>query len=110
MSNSFAPAPSPVETGYACVRNYIKAAVPVKLPIGAHTCYGKTELGFNCASRCCGQWMLCLLRWWFLYHGHFWALMKKTKGLFVCFARQQCILQTSSVKKKKKSKNDYEGV
>lgn len=35
MSNSFARAPSLTETGFACVRNYIKTVVPVKLPIGA---------------------------------------------------------------------------
>lgn len=74
MSNSFALAPSWTATGLACVRNYIKTTVPVKLPIGAHTCYGKNELGFNCTSRCCGQWRLCLLRWWFFLLGHFSAL------------------------------------
>lgn len=50
MSNSFAPAPSLTATRLACVRNYIKTAVPVKRPIGAHTCYGKSKLGFNCTS------------------------------------------------------------
>lgn len=55
MSKRFAPAPRPTATGFACARDYIKTAAAAKLPTGAHTCYGKSELGFNCSSRCCGQ-------------------------------------------------------